>query len=115
MIPQLTSKHLVLSILFHIPNLSFSEPLLCWLASDFEVLACLSALGQREPQSGYKKTITTTGSSCQLEGNTKEGRSLDRGMHTPICLPAHTDTSIGTFIHAGYHFVRPLMLTNDLK
>lgn len=104
-----------MSILFHFPLRSFSELLVYWLAGDFEVLVCLSATGQGAPQSSYKKTITTTGSSCQLEGYTEEGPGHDQGMHTPMCLPVHTNTSTSTFIRAGYLSIRvhPLMLTNQ--
>lgn len=47
-IPKFPPKHL---FLFHFPLLSFSKLLLYWLAGDFEVLVCLTSLGQGAPQS----------------------------------------------------------------
>lgn len=64
------------------------------------MLVCLSALGQGAPLSSYKKTITTTGSPCQLEGYThKKGPAMIKECtHPCACLCTHPSA----FMHAGY-------------
>lgn len=54
---------------------------------------------------GYKKTITTTGSACQLDEHTQGEPSPDRGMHTPLCSHVHTNTSSSVSVQT----VHPLM------
>lgn len=75
---------------------------------------CLSALGQGVPQTGYKKTITTAGSSCHLEGFTQEWLHHDKGKHIHpfACLykqiqpqvPSYTlDIYISVYNHYSTH------------
>lgn len=66
-----------------------SELLLHLLTGDFEVFAFFLPLVMVCHNPAKENTITTTGSSCQLEGYTQEWANRSRNVHT--LLPVHTN------------------------